>query len=208
MASSAEMGRRKFLYALTGVVGATGLAAAVWPLIDQMNPDAATIAGGDIVDVDLAVPWSTALRLVHWHQLPIFVVRGTPNVLAALQEPERVARLIDPDSNEQQQPAYAKNWHRSLHPEWMVLVGVCTYCRCVLTYLSDNEVVSFESSGTGVHFCPCCAAKFDLAGRVYRGTIARHNLPVPPHSFPDARTLRIGRNPAGQIFNFESIKQI
>jgi ubiquinol-cytochrome c reductase iron-sulfur subunit len=203
-----DMARRNFLTALTGVVGAAGLGFAAWPLIDQMNPDAATTAAGDFVDIDLATPWASPQRLVRWHHLPILVVRTTPNILAVLQEPERVARLIDPDSHEPQQPAYAKNWHRSLHPDWLVLVGVCTYCACVLTYLSDDEAVNFGSNGTGGHVCPCCASKYDLAGRAYQGTIARHNLPVPPHSLFDQRTLRIGRNPPGQIFNFESIKQI
>jgi ubiquinol-cytochrome c reductase iron-sulfur subunit len=206
--SSTGIARRNFLTVATGAVGAAGLGFAVWPLIDQMNPDASVIAAGDFVEVDLAKVLPGHPQTLRWHFLPIVVVKRTPEALKALQEPKRVARLVDPDSHDDQQPTYAKNWHRSLHPECSVLVGVCTYCGCATKYMPGDDAVAFDADGAGGHFCPCCASKYDLAGRVYSGAIARHNLPVPPHRFADEKRLRIGQNPPGEIFFFESIKQI
>jgi ubiquinol-cytochrome c reductase iron-sulfur subunit len=199
--------RRSFLTVATAVAGAAGLGFAAWPLVDQMNPDASVIAAGDFVEIDLAKVLPGHPHMTRWHFLPIVVVRRTAEDLKALQEPKRVARLVDPNSDEDQQAAYAKNWHRSLHPECSVLVGVCTYCGCATKYMGD-DAVAFDTDGVGGHFCPCCASTYDLAGRAFYGAIARHNLPVPPHSFANERTLRIGKNPPGEIFFFESIKQI
>jgi ubiquinol-cytochrome c reductase iron-sulfur subunit len=204
--SSIGITRRNFLYVTTGVVGVAGLGFTAWPLIDPMNPDASVVAAGDFVEVDLARLLPGHPQMARWHFLPIVVIKRTPDVLKMLQEPKRVAKLVDPDSHEDRQPTYAKNWHRSLHPEYSVLVGVCTYCGCATKYMPDDEMGVFE--GAGGHFCLCCASKYDLAGRAYYGAIARHNLPVPPHSFLDEKTLRIGKNPPGEIFFFESIRQI
>jgi ubiquinol-cytochrome c reductase iron-sulfur subunit len=146
--------------------------------------------------------------MVRWRFLPIVVVKRTPEALKTLQEPKRAARLVDPNSDEDQQAPYAKNWHRSLRPECSVLVGVCTYCGRATKYMPGDDAVAFDADGAGGHFCPCCASKYDLAGRAYYGAIARHNLPVPPHHFADEKMLRIGQNPPGEIFFFESIKQI
>jgi ubiquinol-cytochrome c reductase iron-sulfur subunit len=204
--ASAGITRRNVLYVATGAVGAAGFGFAAWPLIDQMNPDASVIAAGDFVELDLTKLLPGHSQMLRWHFLPIVVVKRAPEALKILQESKHVSRLVDPDSHDDQQPAYAKNWHRSLHPDYSILVYVCTYCGCVPQYLPDDRVVQFE--GAGGHFCPCCASKYDLAGRAYLGTIARHNLPIPPHSFVDEKTLRIGQNPPGEIFYFEAIRQI
>jgi ubiquinol-cytochrome c reductase iron-sulfur subunit len=200
--------RRNVLYLATAAVGAAGLSIAAWPLIDQMNPDASVVAAGDFVEVDLARLLPSHPQMLRWRFLPIVVAKRTPEDLKTLQEPKRVARLVDPNSDEDQQPTYAKNWHRSLHPECSALVGVCTYCGCATKYMQGDDAAAFDADGAGGHFCPCCASKYDLAGRTYYGAIARHNLPVPPHSFADEKTLRIGQNPPGEIFFFESIRQI
>jgi ubiquinol-cytochrome c reductase iron-sulfur subunit len=206
--SSTGIARRNFLTVATGAVGAAGLGFAAWPLIDQMNPDASVVAAGDFVEIDVTRLLPGHPQMARWHFLPIVIVKRAPDVLKMLQESKRAARLVDPNSDEDQQPAYAKNWHRSLHLEYSVLVGVCTYCGCATKCMSGDDAVAFDADGAGGHFCPCCASKYDLAGCAYYGAIARHNLPVPPHSFADEKTLRIGKNPPGEIFFFESIRQI
>jgi ubiquinol-cytochrome c reductase iron-sulfur subunit len=122
------MRRRKFLYCTTAAVGGGGLIAALWPFLDQMNPDAAVRAAGDIVEVSLVDLRPDQQRIVHWHNWPIFVVKRTAKMLDALHEQKFASTLVDPHSEGRQQPAYAKNWHRSINPEYAVLVGVCTYC--------------------------------------------------------------------------------
>ena len=123
--------RRDFLYIMTGSVAAVGAAAAAWPFIDQMNPDAATIAAAGPVDIDVSqiLPGQRVLTL--WASRPVFVVRRTPEELQKLQDAKLLSRLRDPNSDNWQQPEYAKNWHRSLKEEFLVLVGVCTHLGCV-----------------------------------------------------------------------------
>jgi ubiquinol-cytochrome c reductase iron-sulfur subunit len=115
---AAEPTRRDFLYIATATVGGVGAAAVAWPLIDQMNPDAATVAAGGPFDVDLSqVQTGQQITLV-WRSKPIFIVNRTKAALDSLQNPELVARLSDPNSVQLQQPPYAVNWYASwLHPQ-------------------------------------------------------------------------------------------
>jgi ubiquinol-cytochrome c reductase iron-sulfur subunit len=131
------LNRRHLLYATTAAVAAAGIAAAAWPLLDQMNPDARVRAAGNFVGVDLDGMQPAERRVLRWQNFPVFVVRRTPAMLKAMQEPSFVATLVDPDSAKRQQPAYARNWHRSIDPAYAVLVGVCTACRCVPDYFAE-----------------------------------------------------------------------
>jgi ubiquinol-cytochrome c reductase iron-sulfur subunit len=197
-----ETTRRNFLYATTAAVGLVGLAASAWPLIDQMNPDAGVRASGDVIDVNLADLQPGQQRVTRWHGVPVFVLNRTAAMLQAMQHAPFVNRLIDPESKARQQPDYARNWYRSLLPQYAVLVGICTYCRCVPHYSEDP--IAPEEPG---YICPCCASHYDPGGRVHRG-IARYNLPVPPYDVVDGRTIRIGKNHAGSIFFFASIESL
>lgn len=191
------------LYATTAAVGAAGAVAAAWPLLDQMNPDAHGRAGGAIVAVDLNDLQPAEQRRAAWHNFPVFVVRRTQAMLTAMQDANFVAQLVDPQSHTMQQPAYARNWHRSLDPVFAVLVGVCTHCRCVPNYFA----VASALNAAGGYVCPCCASHYDPAGRAYSG-VARYNLPVPPHEIFGRSKIVLGRNPPGELFSFESIQQI
>ena len=186
--------RRDLLYGATAAVAAAGGIAAAWPFVDQMSPDARTRAAGDVVDVELSDLRAGQPRTARWHNLPIILVRRTDAMLAALQKPN--GELADSASPPPREPPYAKNWHRSTDPMIAVLVGVCTYCRCVLRYAADD---------VGSYVCDCCASRYDSAGRPQRG-IARLDLAVPPYDIMDG-SVRIGKNPAGQIFFFESIER-
>jgi len=194
--------RRRFLYATTAAFAGAGVLAASWPLFDQMNPDAAVRAVGGTVSVDLTELRPGERRAISWHGVPIFIVRRTAEILAAMQDKTFVARLVDPDSERLQQPAYAKNWHRSIDPAYAVLVGICTYCSCVPQYLTDAGL-----GMAGGYICPCCASHYDPAGRAY-SAIARYNLPVPPYVIENASTLLIGKNAFGESFRLDAVEQL
>jgi ubiquinol-cytochrome c reductase iron-sulfur subunit len=199
----AALGRRRFLHLVTGVVGAAGAAAAAWPFIAQMNPDAATRASGDVVDVDLRTLVPAQRTVVRWHGYPIFVVRRTDDMLSAMQESKFVAMLVDPASDKMQQPPYAKNWHRSIDPAYAVLVGICTRCGCVPDYLGTGSPFGMA----GGYICPCCASRYDPAGRTYSG-VTSYNLPVPPHAIErNARPL-IGKTNPRESFLLETVERI
>lgn len=200
--------RRDMLFLATGAIAAIGAAATVWPLIDQMNPDAETIARGGPFDVDLAPLQPGQQIVVKWQEHPVFIVRRPPEALAALKDPKLLARLRDPQSSAPQQPAYAANWSRSLEPEFLVLVGVCTHLGCIPSFFPKEGSLPNASDWPGGWFCPCHGSKYDLAGRVFAGVPAPYNLPVPPYHFPKPKTLRLGENPAGQSFDFGSVAQV
>jgi ubiquinol-cytochrome c reductase iron-sulfur subunit len=195
--------RRHILYATTAALGAAGLAAGAWPFIAQMNPDAAVRAARDVVEVDLAGLAPGTQRIVRWHNRPTFVVARTPAMLAVMQEAAFVRRLIDPRSDRRQQPAYARNWHRSLDPAYAVLVGVCTRCGCVPTFVVDAA----GPDAPGGYVCPCCAARYDPAGRTYT-SITPYNLAVPPHDIAAPSRLSIGRNAGDALFTLEMVEVI
>jgi ubiquinol-cytochrome c reductase iron-sulfur subunit len=207
-APRAATSRRDFLFLATAAVAGVGAAATVWPLIDQMNPDASTIAAAGPVEVDLSALQPGQQVVLTWSAHPVFVVRRTAAALAALKSPELVARLRDPNSQNLQQPDYAENWHRSIDPEYLVLVGVCTHLGCVPAYTPTPSKTDPAPDWPGGYFCHCHGSKYDLAGRVFAGVPAPYNLPVPPYHFPKSGVLRIGENPNGANFDFNSILQI
>jgi ubiquinol-cytochrome c reductase iron-sulfur subunit len=196
------MNRRDMLLTATAAMGAAGIAAAAWPLIDQMNPDARVRAAGDIIEVNLDAVRPAQPVVLRWHELPIFVARRTAAMLAAMQEPRFVALLLDPNSEKRQQPSYARNWHRSIDPALAVLVGICTSCGCVPQYLTDAS-----PDFAGAYVCPCCATHYDPAGRAYLGR-ARYNLPVPPYSIAEKSRILIGKGAPGDPFSLKSVEQI
>jgi ubiquinol-cytochrome c reductase iron-sulfur subunit len=200
--------RRDFLYVATATVGAIGAAATLIPLVDQMNPDASTLAAGGPVDLDLSKIQPGQQVVVRWRQRPIFVVNRTPQSLKSLEDPKLTAQLADPQSKERQQPPYADNWHRSVKPEFGVLVGICTHLGCIPKFEPQPSATQPVANWLGGYFCPCHGSTYDLAGRVFRGVPAPYNLPVPPYRFVNDTTVRIGENPENVNFDFSSIRQI
>lgn len=209
MAAGHEVPRRDFLKLVTGATAAIGTAAFAWTLIDSMNPAADVIAAGAPMDIDLSKIAPGQQVIVRWRGDPILIVNRTPAALKTLQEPSLVSRLSDPDSTVHQQPAYAENWHRSINPEFAVLVGICTHLGCLPSYMPQPDPTTPAPNWPGGYFCPCHGSKYDLAGRVYSGVPAPYNLPVPPYNFPTKTTLRIGESPAGQLaFELDSVVQM
>jgi ubiquinol-cytochrome c reductase iron-sulfur subunit len=203
-----EPTRRDFLYIATGAVGVVGVAAAVVPFIAQMNPDLATIAAGAPISVDISKIQPGQQIQVFWRSKPIFIVNRPQAALKVLQESKMISRLSDPNSEAHQQPAYAKNWHRSVKPEYAVLVGICTHLGCIPKFFPNPDPTTPAADWLGGYFCPCHGSKYDLAGRVFAGVPAPYNLPVPPYRFENDHTLRIGENPPGVDYDLSSIVQL
>ena len=203
-----EAGRRDFLRLVTAAGAAIGLGAMAWPFIDLMEPSADVIAAGSPVDVDLAKVDAGQQITLLWRGRPIFVVNRTPQAVKTLEEPSLIERLSDPDSTVHQQPPYAQNWHRSIKPEYAVLVGICTHLGCLPKFYPKPDPSEPAPNWPGGYLCPCHGSKYDLAGRVYKSVPAPYNLPVPPYHFPKEQTLRIGENPPGATFDLASVVQM
>lgn len=200
--------RRDFLLLVAGAVGAVGVVATAYALIDLMNPAADVLAAGGPVDIDLSRVAPGQQVIVQWRGKPIFIVDRTPALLKTLQDPTLVARLSDPNSETVQQPPYAQNWHRSIDPKYAVIVGICTHLGCIPNFFPKPDPANPVPDWLGGYFCPCHGSKYDLAGRVFSGVPAPDNLPIPPYHFPEKTTIRIGENPPGQTWDFGSIVQI
>ena len=133
-------------------------------------------------------------RLIEqWRGQPVWIVRRTPETLAQLKTIE--GRLQDPQSEQPQQPAYAQNEYRSIKPDVLVLVGICTHLGCSPMFKPELVAQPFDPEWKGGFFCPCHGSRFDLAGRVFAGVPAPTNLKVPPYKFVDDNHIVIGVDP-------------
>ncbi|PNS09445.1 ubiquinol-cytochrome c reductase iron-sulfur subunit [Solilutibacter silvestris] len=190
-------GRRRFLTATTVVVGAVGAGFAAVPFIKSWNPSArAKVAGGPVtVNVANLVAGQILGGDVAWRGQPVYVIKRTPKMLEML--PQMDALVADPKSqNIDQQPKYAQNEHRSLKPDVLVLIGVCTHLGCAPELHSEVKPEPFDPDWKGGFFCPCHKSKYDMAGRVLKSQPAPANLPVPPYHF-EGDSLVIGIDPPG-----------
>jgi ubiquinol-cytochrome c reductase iron-sulfur subunit len=199
---TSTINRRHLLYWTTGAVAVAGIGAATWPLIDQMNPDSASPKRPPPLEVRLSELGPGEHRILRWREMPILIAHRTAAMLQPLQHPALSARRLDPPSQTRQQPPYAANWHRSADPAYAVLIAICTYCRCVPVFFAEADALT-TAGGT---ICPCCASRFDAAGRVYYGP-AQFDLPVPPHRIARG-SLFIGRTDADGGFSVETIEQL
>jgi ubiquinol-cytochrome c reductase iron-sulfur subunit len=207
-AHEGEPNRRDFLFIASATVAAVGAAAVLVPLVDQMNPDASTLAAGGPVDVDVSKIAEGSQIVVRWRERPIWIYHRSKQTLDMLQNAKDTSRLSDPNSEQMQQPPYAQNWHRSVKPEFGILVGICTHLGCIPLFYPNPSQTTPVTDWIGGYFCPCHGSKYDAAGRVYSGVPAPYNLPVPPYHFVNDSTLRIGENPPNNAWNFDSIRQL
>lgn len=187
-------GRRRWLVAATATGGA-GVVATSVPFIASMAPSERARAFGAPVDVDVRSLKPGELLTVEWRGRPVWVLRRTPEMLAALRAND--GRLADPLSNRrEQQPAYARNEWRSIKPEVAVLVAICTHLGCIPSFRPQPGAADIGASWPGGFYCPCHGSKFDLAGRVFKNVPAPSNLEVPPHRYRSDSVLLIGEEPA------------
>lgn len=192
-----NLGRRRFLTGSTAVVGAVGVGFLAVPFIKSWNPSERARQAGAPVTVDIsALQDGQQLSGIAWRGQPIFIARRTKTMLDTLTQMDAI--VADPKSADAaQQPVYAQNEHRSIKPEILVLVGVCTHLGCAPDYVPEIKPEPFDAQWKGGYFCPCHKSKYDLAGRVYKGMPAPANLPVPPYHFQDDNTLVIGVDSKG-----------
>lgn len=185
-----DAGRRRFLTLTTVAVGGVGVGAAAWPFLASLRPSERAKALGAPITVDISKVEAGQKLTVPWRGKPVWIIRRTPDMLASL--PKVDANLRDPNSNESEQPAYAKNEARALKPEWLVMVGSCTHLGCSPTFRPDHPAPDVDSNWQGGFYCPCHGSKFDLSGRVYQGVPAPLNLVVPAYKFDNDTTITIG----------------
>ena len=175
-----DQGKRGFLVA-TSVVGGVAAVGAAAPFVASMFPSERAKALGAPVEVDVGKLAPGEMMRVEWRGKPVWIVRRTKAMLAAIKED--TPRVADAASDDSEQPDYAKNWHRSIKPEYLVLVGICTHLGCSPVDRFADQPEPFESNWNGGFYCPCHGSLFDLAGRVYKNKPAPTNLTVPPYRF-------------------------
>lgn len=188
--SGIDKKRRHFLTAAATVVGGAGILATAVPFVSALSPSAKTKAIGGPVEVDIDGMKPGEMKIVKWRGKPVWILRRSEASVEDLSGMMDILR--DPDSEVEQQPEYAKNEYRSINPEYLVVVGLCTHLGCSPNYLASNEAHDFGADWKGGFFCPCHGSKFDLAGRVYKGVPAPANLVVPKYQFISKTKILIG----------------
>ncbi|PXF31743.1 ubiquinol-cytochrome C reductase [Pokkaliibacter plantistimulans] len=184
-------GRRRFLVATTSVVGAVGAVGAAVPFVASWSPSAKAKAAGAPVKADISKLEIGQQMIAEWRGKPVWIVRRSKEMLDSLSKLD--GQLADPMSEKPQQPDYIPHQaYRSIKPEIMVMVGICTHLGCSPTYRPEVAPADLGPEWLGGYFCPCHGSRYDLSGRVYKGMPAPLNLLVPPHNYTDDNTIVIG----------------
>ena len=185
-----DQDKRNFLIAATACTGAIGAATVAVPFIGSMLPSERAKAAGAPVEVDISKIAPGSIMTAEWRGKPVWIINRTPEQTADLSKLNDL--LSDPMCEvTSQQPVYCKNTGRGIKPNIGVIVGICTHLGC-------SPSAKLEAGGdmgenwTGGFFCPCHGSKFDLAGRVFKGSPAPINLVVPPHKYLADNTILIG----------------
>lgn len=181
--------RRRFLTVATSVVGGVGAVIAVVPFLSTWNPSAKAKSAGAPVDADIGKLENGQQIIVKWRGKPVWIVRRSEEALATLKGV--TPKLSDPESNDSDQPDYAKNEARSIKPEYLVVVGICTHLGCSPSYRPE-----ITADLPGGFFCPCHGSTFDISGRVFSGVPAPTNLVIPPHYYVSETVILIGKDEA------------
>ena len=184
-----NLGRRRFLLTSMAGIGGVGMVGAAIPFVAAWSPSERAEALGGPTNIDIGKIEAGRLVVDSWRGSPVYVVRRSPEMIASLTEESAKKLLKDPDlKNQDQQPPFANNDYRSLSPELLVLVGVCTHLGCAPKLRAEPEE---DMYGYGGFYCPCHGSKFDLSGRVYKSSPAGKNLLVPPYVIEGSK-LTIG----------------
>jgi ubiquinol-cytochrome c reductase iron-sulfur subunit len=191
-----DQSRRKFLLTATSVTGAVGLSAIGVPFVSSMTPSEKAKAAGAAVEFDVTKVKKGELKTTEWRGQPVWILNRSDEMLSTLKQE---TQLADPKLKvTSQQPKYCQNATRSLKSNILVVVGICTHLGCSPSP-KLNPKGDMGSDWQGGFFCPCHGSKFDLAGRVYKGSPAPTNLVVPPHRYLNDQTLLIGEDPKEKV---------
>lgn len=188
-----DCGRRRLLVATAAAGGAAGVVAAV-PFVLSMAPSERAKSAGAPVEADISKLAPGEMMTVEWRGKPVWIIHRTKEMLEGLVKIDD--RLADPKSEKNQQPEYCRNETRSIKPEIMVAVGICTHLGCSPTEkFKPSDAV--ETDWQGGFLCPCHGSTFDLAGRVYKSKPAPDNLEVPPYRYLSDAKIVIGEDTKG-----------
>ena len=182
-----DQDRRRALSSGIRILGCIGAACAIVPFVSSLKPNQQTLDANKPIDIDLSALQPGQQMTVQWRGKPIWILRRTQAMITQLEQDN--PELRDPNSLVPQQPTFAQNPWRSLHPDYLVLVGICTHLGCIPEYRSQDPMFDANAGG---YYCPCHGSRFDLSGRVYRQVPAPINLEVPIYRFINDHTLRLG----------------
>jgi len=186
--------KRTWLSASVGA-GAVGAGFVATPFVSIFQPSERAKAAGAAVEVDISDIKPGEKKTVEWRGKPVWIIRRTPEQVEALKKAE--GQLADPHSDRKAYPTpdYAKNGHRSIKPEFMVAVGICTHLGCSPgDKFTAGPQPSLPDDWQGGFLCACHGSTFDLAGRVFKNKPAPDNLEVPPHMYLSETKLLVGED--------------
>ena len=189
-----DKSKRTWLIAST-CAGAAGAAALATPFVSSFAPSEKAKAAGAAVEVDIAGVKPGEKITVEWRGKPVWIMRRTPEQLETLKKTD--SEVADPNSDRTAfpTPEYAKNETRSIKPEVLVVVGICTHLGCSPSdKFTPGAQPSLPDNWPGGFFCACHGSTFDLAGRVFKNKPAPDNLEVPPHMYLSDNKLLIGED--------------
>jgi ubiquinol-cytochrome c reductase iron-sulfur subunit len=190
-----DCGRRRLLVATAALGGVAGVATVV-PLLSSMMPSERAKAAGAPVEADISKLLPGQMMTVEWRGKPVWIINRTSEMLASLKKIDD--KVSDPKSDKKMQPDYCKNETRSIKPEILVAVGICTHLGCSPSERFKTGAESgIDSDWPGGFFCPCHGSTFDLAGRVYKSKPAPDNLEIPPHMYLGDARIVIGEDKQG-----------
>jgi ubiquinol-cytochrome c reductase iron-sulfur subunit len=192
-----DQGKRRFLVAATGVAGGLAGAATAVPFVASMLPSERAKAAGAPVEADIGNLAPGEMTRVEWRGKPVWIVRRTQEMLETVKQND--GKVADPRSerNKELTPEYARNEFRSIKPEYLVVVGICSHLGCSPVDKFKAQPEAFAPDWKGGFYCPCHGSLFDLAGRVYKNKPAPDNLAVPPHSYLSDGRILIGVDKKG-----------
>ncbi|MEW5789757.1 MAG: ubiquinol-cytochrome c reductase iron-sulfur subunit [Pseudomonadota bacterium] len=191
--TSVDTSKRRFLVTVSSAVGGVAALGVTVPFVLSMNPSARAKAAGAPVEVDLSKVEPGMLMAVEWRGKPVWVVNRTKEMLDMLTKNDD--KLTDPASDTtSQQPEYCKNATRSIKPEYLIVVGICTHLGCSPTFRKEIGPADLGADWPGGWFCPCHGSRFDLAARVFNGSPAPTNLEIPPHKYLSETKVLIGED--------------
>ena len=187
---------RRAAIAVAAAVGGAGVVAAAVPFVSSLLPSERAKAAGAPVEADLSGMAPGEMRSFEWQGRPVWILNRTPQMLQSIRKAD--GEVADPKSLRTAfpTPAYARNEYRSIKPEYLVAVGICTHLGCNPIGPIAPRANSMLGADPGF-VCPCHGSTFDLAGRVYKNKPAPDNLPVPPHKYLSANVVLIGDDSKG-----------
>lgn len=190
-----DRSKRRFLIAATTAVGGVAAVGVAIPFVASMLPSQRAKAAGAPVEVDISKIEPGMILNVEWRGKPVWIVNRTKEMLDMMAKIDD--KLADPKSEVKQQPDYAKNATRSIKPNFLIAVGICTHLGCSPTFRKEAGAPDLGSDWPGGFFCPCHGSKFDLAGRVFKGVPAPINLEIPPHKYLSDSRILVGEDSKG-----------